>query len=123
MQQFTHVYIVLDALDECTQRLNLIHMLETIAMRQPDNMHLLMTSRKERDIESSLGSYIEADDMICLQRDIVDKDILRYVQQSLRDDKRLQKWNKDPDLRQEIEAALVQGACGMYVHLFHPLYS
>ncbi|KAF2241393.1 HET-domain-containing protein [Trematosphaeria pertusa] len=59
MRQFTHAYIVLDALDECTQRQELMDVLETVAGWQLDNVHLLMTSRKERDIESSLESYVK----------------------------------------------------------------
>jgi hypothetical protein len=115
MQQFTHAYIVLDALDECTQRQELMDVLKTVAGWQLNNVHLLMTSRKERDIESSLESYVKEKDTICLQRDIVDSDIQRYVQQRLSDDKTLAKWNKDTAVRQEIEAALMHGACGMYV--------
>jgi type III secretory pathway component EscV len=114
MQQFTHAYIVLDALDECTQLQELMDVLKTVAGWQLDNMHLLMTSRKERDIESSLESYVEEEDTVCLQRDVVDRDIQRYVQQRLSDDKKLAKWNKDAAVRQEIEDALMQGARGMY---------
>jgi hypothetical protein len=116
-QGFAHVYVVLDALDECSQRSELMDMLETVAGWQLDNLHLLMTSRKERDIERSLESYVEEKDAVCLQRDIVDKDIQRYVQQRLHDDKGLAKWNKNAAVRQEIEAALMGGACGMYVFL------
>jgi hypothetical protein len=114
MQQSTHVYVILDALDECTQRPELIDMLETLAGWQPDNVHLLMTSRKERDIESSLESCVKEEDSICLQRDVVDKDIQRYVQQRLSNDKTLAKWNKDAAVRQEINEALIRGARGMY---------
>jgi hypothetical protein len=115
MRQFTHVYIVLDALDECTQRPKLLDVLETVARWQLDNVHLLMTSRKERDIESSLESYVKEEDAVCLQRDVVDKDIQRYVTQRLSDDKALAKWNKDAVVKQEIEASLTNGARGMYV--------
>ncbi|CAN9314004.1 unnamed protein product [Alternaria alternata] len=112
-QEFAHVYVVLDALDECAQRSELIDMLETVAGWQLDNLHLLMTSRKERDIERSLEEYIREEDAVCLQRDVVDQDIQRYVQQRLRVDKGLAKWNKDASVRQEIEAALMGGARGM----------
>jgi hypothetical protein len=116
-QEFAHVYVILDALDECTQRSELMDMLETMAGWQLDNLHLLMTSRKERDIERSLESYVDEEDTVCLQRDIVDQDIQRYVQQRLHNDKALAKWNKDAAIRQEIEAALMSGARGMYVSL------
>ncbi|KAI4908655.1 hypothetical protein J4E90_008387 [Alternaria incomplexa] len=114
IRQFTHVYIALDALDECTQRLELMDILETVAGWQLDNVHLLMTSRKERDIEMSLETFVPKDDTICLQRCVVDEDILRFAQQRLRDDKRLEKWNKDASIRREIETALRRGAQGMF---------
>jgi hypothetical protein len=117
MQEFAYVYVVLDALDECTQRSELMDMLETIAGWQLDNLHLLMTSRKERDIETSLESYVGEEDTVCLQTDVVDQDIQRYVQQRLRVDKGLAKWSKDVAIRQEIETAMMRGACGMYVVL------
>ncbi|ORY08455.1 heterokaryon incompatibility protein-domain-containing protein, partial [Clohesyomyces aquaticus] len=114
MQQFTDVYAVLDALDECTQRSELMDVLETVAGWQLDNLHLLMTSRKERDIESSLESYVYKEDTVCLQSDIVDKDIQRYIQERLSKDKDLVKWKKDADIRQEIEVVLMRGARGMF---------
>jgi hypothetical protein len=115
MQDLTQVYVVLDALDECTQRSELMDMLETVAGWQLDNLHLLMTSRKERDIERSLEGYVEEENAVCLQRDVVDQDIQRYVQQRLHNDKSLTKWNKDAAVGQEIEATLMGGARGMYV--------
>jgi hypothetical protein len=116
-QEFAHVYVVLDALDECSQRLELMHMLETVARWQLNNLRLLMTSRKERVIERSLEGYVEEENAVCLQRDIVDQDIQRYIKQRLHGDKGLAKWNKDAAVRQEIEAALMGGARGMYVIL------
>jgi hypothetical protein len=115
MQEFAHVYIVLDALDECTQRLELMDMLKAVDRWQLPSLHVLITSRKERDIESSLESYVNKEDTVCLQSDIVDKDIQRYVQQRLSNDKSLVKWEKDAAIRQEIETALMSGACGMYM--------
>jgi hypothetical protein len=91
MQQFTHVYVVLNALNECTQRPELVDMLETVAGWQLNNMHLLMTSRKEWDIESSLESFVKEEDIISLQREVVDNNIHRYVQQRLSNDKTLAK--------------------------------
>jgi hypothetical protein len=78
-QDFTQIYIVLDALDECKQRSELLDTLETVAGWQLGNLHLLMTSWKERDIERSLEAYVEESDTVCLQRDVMDQDIQRYV--------------------------------------------
>jgi hypothetical protein len=114
IQELSQVYIMLDALDECTQRAELMEILEIIAGWKLKNVHLIMTSRRERDIESTLQAFIEPQDSICLQSEIVDKDIQQYVRQRLSDDKGLHKWN-DTALQEEIEAALMKGSKGMYV--------
>jgi hypothetical protein len=76
-------------------------------------LHLLVTSRKERDIENSLESFVGRQNTICLQNELVDKDIQRYVRQRLSNDERLKKWQKDPAIGKEIETALMKGAQGM----------
>ncbi|KAF1954428.1 hypothetical protein CC80DRAFT_567678 [Byssothecium circinans] len=114
MQEFPHIYIVLDALDECSGRAELMDILETVSAWQLQNLHTLLTSRRERDIKSSLETFIRRQDVICLQSELVDRDIHKYVQQRLSDDKRLSRWGRDPALRQDIEAALMKGAQGMF---------
>lgn len=123
IRQFPQAYIVLDALDECTNRAELMSTLESIIGWQFDGLHLLVTSRKERDIESSLECLIEDSNIICLQSKLVDKDIHRYVHHRLSVDKNLKKWQKNPDLIYEIETALMKGAQGMYVYPFINLWS
>jgi hypothetical protein len=113
MQQLPQVYVMLDALDECAQRAKLMRMLETIAGLQLPNVHLIVTSRRERDIESSLEDFVDPQNIICLQSEVVDKDIQQYVRRRLSDDKGLRKWGKDVALRQDIESALMEGSRGM----------
>jgi hypothetical protein len=117
IQEFLHVYIVLDALDECAQRIGLMGMLETIAGWQLKNLHLLVTSRIERDINSTLQGFIDDQNIISLQSELVDPDIKRYVQQTLSNDKRLRKWDKDASILGIIEATITNGANGMCVYL------
>jgi hypothetical protein len=92
IQDLPQSYIMLDALDECTQRAELMEIFETMVGWKVPNLHLLVTSRRERDIESSLEGFVGPQNSICLQSEVVDKDIQRYVQQRLSDDKRLRKW-------------------------------
>jgi hypothetical protein len=113
-QEFPQSYIVLDALDECTDRAELMIILERMAGWKLDESHVLVTSRKERDIEISLESIVDTQNIICLQSELVDMDISTYVRQRLSDDKSLSKWQRDPDIRHEIETALMKGAHGMY---------
>lgn len=115
MQSLPQVYILLDALDECAQRAELMEMLETMAAWQLQNLHLIVTSRRERDIERSLEGLVDLQNRICLQSEVVDKDIQQYVRQRLSDDKGLSKWGKDIALRREIESVLMKGSKGMHV--------
>ncbi|KAL5462753.1 hypothetical protein PMIN06_001446 [Paraphaeosphaeria minitans] len=114
LQGFAQVYVVLDALDECIHRPELMDIVEAVAGWQPNNMHLLMTSRKERDIQTCLERIVMDENTIRLQADIVDLDIQRYVRQRLSADKSLAKWSKDDAIREEIETALIGGARGMF---------
>jgi hypothetical protein len=116
IKDLKQIYVVLDALDECKNRAELLDVLKMVAGWRLRNLHLLMTSRKEPEIESSLETYVDAQHQICLQSDLVDKDISLYVQHRLSSDKSLIKWSQDIAVRQEIEAALMRGAHGMYVH-------
>jgi hypothetical protein len=121
IQDLPQSYIVLDALDECAQRAELMEMFETIVGWKLPNLHLLVTSRRERDIESSLKGFVDLQNSICLQSEVVDKDIQRYVRQRLSDDKRLRKWKKDASMMGQIETVLMSGAKGVYVCLFRSL--
>ncbi|KAH8727306.1 ankyrin repeat-containing domain protein [Phaeosphaeriaceae sp. PMI808] len=114
ISEFRQSYIILDALDECADRTELMDILETMTAWQLQNLHLLVTSRWERDLESSLKAFMDRQNTICLESQLVDKDIRRYVRQRLSDDKSLTKWQKDPAIRQEIEIALTNGAHGMF---------
>lgn len=114
IQEFPCSYIILDALDESIDRGELTEILETMAGWKLEKLHIMVTSRKERDLESSLECLVEEHNTICLQSNVVDKDISTYVHHRLCDDKKLRKWYKNVEIRQEIEAALMEGAHGMY---------
>jgi hypothetical protein len=108
-------YIIIDALDECVDREELLRTIETIAGWQLQNLHIIVTSRKERDIQSSLESIVDTCNIIPLEREVVDEDIGKYVRHRISADKKLQKWQSG-ELQTEIEAALMKGAHGMYAH-------
>ncbi|KAH7088079.1 ankyrin repeat-containing domain protein [Paraphoma chrysanthemicola] len=111
---FQDVYVVLDALDECKHRKDFLEVLATVYSWQPRRPHLLVTSRKERDIEDILAHFINKQATISLQNEEVDRDIQHYVQQRLSDDPSLAKWRKDASIVQQIESALMNGAHGMF---------
>jgi selenophosphate synthetase-related protein len=113
IRTFSRVYLVLDALDECGSRTKLTDILATMAEWWIGTLHLLVTSRKEQDIERSLNRLVEKKCTISLQGQVVDKDIQLYIRERLRNDDTLQKWRKDRELQGEIEQALSNGARGM----------
>ncbi|KAH7411657.1 hypothetical protein DE146DRAFT_732098 [Phaeosphaeria sp. MPI-PUGE-AT-0046c] len=114
ISEFSRVYLVLDALDECSQRAELMQVLTTMSLWRPQNTHMLVTSRLERDIEVSIMKFSEGNTRVILDSAVVDEDIRQYVRQRLADDQALKKWHGDPDLRQEIENTLIQGSQGMF---------
>lgn len=114
--EFPRVFLVLDALDECdrqgTGMKKLRKALTGIAEWNIKTLHLIITSRREWDIESWLKELVERPNTISLQSDIVDKDIQLYVRERLTNDEDFEKWKRYPELQGEIENAL-KSAHGM----------
>lgn len=67
IMEFPQVFILIEALDECTQLPELMDMLVTVAGWQLQNLHLLMTSRARWEIASSLENFAGDKDTITLQ--------------------------------------------------------
>lgn len=107
------VYIVLDALDECTDRQELLVAVKAIADGSCENLHILLTSRTEKNIEDSIKQYIGRTEMICLESDLVGMDIQAYIQRRLLQDVKFEKWRKDVQIMKQIEDTLGQRAQGM----------
>lgn len=107
---FRYVYVMLDALDETLEQRNLLRLLHQLAGDSFEKLGLLVSSRKEIDIERSLTPIFTC---ISLSNPYVDEDIRIYIQNQLQDHHKLGTWPKS--LSDEISAALVKGAKGMYV--------
>jgi len=111
LRRFQHVHVVLDALDESLKRQNLLDMMIQFASEDAfKKIKVLALSRKEIDIERSLGEF---SDTMSLSNFLVDEDIQIYVQRTLRTDRKFRQW--PASLTADIERALVKGAKGMYV--------
>ena len=113
LQIFPHVYIVVDALDECNRRVELLRSLQQIAEWNLENIHVLLTSRKERDIEVSLSSYVSSENSIVFESEKVDEDIEMYTRKRLVEDETLRRWRGYNAISQEIERTITRRACGM----------
>ena len=110
---FRATFLILDALDECKERLELLVDIEEMSSWEDTNMRILATSRKEKEIEYSMLRLCNNKDRICIQNALVNTDIRAYVHGQLRMDRRLQRWQKEPHVQLEIENTLMRKANGM----------
>ncbi|KAK2786337.1 hypothetical protein FQN53_006705 [Emmonsiellopsis sp. PD_33] len=108
------VQIVIDALDECEKREDLLSWIETFTSSSPKELRLLLTSRKEQDIESQLMFWLDPESVVPIQQDSVNPDIRAYVRDRLQRDRGFARWNAQPSVRDEIEAELMEKADGMF---------
>lgn len=106
---FSNVHILLDALDECTERDELMELLDEVLIQKIEGLHLLTTSRREREIED--GFYNHQPVQIDLEEQM-DEDIILRIRGRLSRDLRLKRLAQP--IKADIEAALLDGAQGMY---------
>ena len=107
-------YMVLDALDECTDRPTLLPFINDLVTSSQHHVRLLATSRRERDIEEELRSV--AQHVVNIQSAEVDTDISVYVRGRLATDSKLKKWPSG--VKDEIAVELMSKANGMSVGLY-----
>jgi len=109
-QHSDRTFVIMDALDECSERADLFDVIAKITQAQ--RIGLLATSRNERDIARSLQRTVQ--NITSLQEgDGIAGDISLHVHRCLQEDIRLSEW--PGKIREEIQEALVNGAHGMYV--------
>jgi hypothetical protein len=108
VEALPHTYIILDALDECPQRDELLEFLRKLAKWKLDRLHVLVTSRQLTDIDEALDSVGAR--RVALQSQLVDPDIEAYVRTRLRVDRAL-KWPSN--VQDEIEECITKSAGGM----------
>lgn len=109
VKEFNRTYILLDALDECTNREDFFEFMEALRKGNISNLPVLATSRREKDIATSLEPMVTCE--LCIQSALVDADIRVHVLEKLSHDPKLRKWPRD--VQKEIADALTNGVKGM----------
>jgi hypothetical protein len=112
---FSSTFIILDALDECTEREKLLNWIQTFNLEKDKNLglHLIVTSRPEQEIEDKFNSSHYLD----LVKESENHDLVAYLDYQLQNDSDLQKWNSDT--QKQIKLKLMEQADGMYVYYQH----
>ncbi|KAI6080966.1 nucleoside phosphorylase domain-containing protein [Hypoxylon rubiginosum] len=117
VEQAGEVWIVLDALDECStrneHRAELLRWIESLRGLQM-NIHLLVTSRIEQDIKTSIENCSRSQDIIPIQSALIEEDIRTYIHARVQEHQGLKRWQSRPDIQSEIETALLEKADGMF---------
>ncbi|KAL8655532.1 MAG: hypothetical protein Q9226_003009 [Calogaya cf. arnoldii] len=116
-------FIVLDALDECKSRGELMEFIEDIDSWHEADYHVLFTSRSELDIRATLESLNHQKYTVNVQESLNTEDIRTHIRYRLLHDKSLQRWQKQPKALEEIEVQLMKKSDGMFLLADHQLDS
>jgi hypothetical protein len=115
LEAFDDVYIVLDALDECAERKDLLKWIKQMTSWKRSKLHLLTTSRPEEDIAKHLR--LLDPDHVYIKQDLVTHDIEMYIDCILDGEDSFEQWgNKTKAI---IKNTLLENAGGMYVLFLH----
>ncbi len=76
-------------------------------------LHLLVTSRPEHDIQRAITRWATLIAYIPLQNQLVDRDISSYIRWEVRNRPGLKRWEGHEKVQQEIEGTLTEKAGGM----------
>lgn len=76
---FRATFVVLDALDECKERPELLADIEELSSWEDTNLRILATSRREKEIEDSILRLTKDANRICIQSALVNADIRAYI--------------------------------------------
>ncbi|KZP14977.1 hypothetical protein FIBSPDRAFT_896191 [Athelia psychrophila] len=109
--EFQHVYIVIDALDECADRDKLLRWVKDISRCPGGKLHIMLSSRRERDIEDNLVD-IKGLERVSFAGGSANPDIVKFVDERLTE---LIIWiHLDPEIRILVRDALLEGADGSF---------
>ena len=106
---FNKIYLVIDALDECTECEQALQLLKQIQNEGKSRLHIIVTSRQLPEIEDSLADLVT--DRLCVHDSLINDDINLYITERLKNDRKLAKWPQD--LQEAIWKTLTTKTCGM----------
>ncbi|KAF6527438.1 hypothetical protein HZS61_010482 [Fusarium oxysporum f. sp. conglutinans] len=105
------VFIIIDALDECTTREELLQWLKHVASRKAQ---LIVTGRPEVEFQSAIPQSFNKRNCIQLDKNVVNGDIRSYVEETLEQKPDFVDKKLSPDILEEIRNKIGSGADGMF---------
>ncbi|KAF8326451.1 ankyrin repeat-containing domain protein [Amanita rubescens] len=112
LQGFEQTYVVIDALDECDDDYCKLFdtVIKVIHKWKLPHFHLLVTSRRERDIIMNMEELVPTE--LHLSAELVGSDIISYINSAVENDSGLKRWS--PEIQGVIKNSLISGANGMF---------
>lgn len=108
LEESQDVYLIVDAVDECEARMDVAGILQQLALRKIPSLHLMVTSRSERDFEQPFQDFQQ----ISLVGREHNDDIRKYIEQRISEEKEWSKW--PTDVQEEIAKVVVSKAEDMF---------
>jgi hypothetical protein len=110
LEAFDDVFVILDALDECAERKELLEWIKEMTSWRKGKLHMLATSRSVEDI----AKYLRILDpgRVCMMEDLITDDIGKYIDSTLHRDDAFEDW--DDEVKATIKSKLLEIAGGMY---------
>ncbi|KAF8954322.1 hypothetical protein BDZ97DRAFT_490998 [Flammula alnicola] len=112
LKQFTHAYIIVDALDECIEHEKTLKWIDEITSETQNSgalqLHLMVTSRPLPNIETVLGEIGAG--CVDVGEATENRDISTFIEREVTS--KFKRW--DEKTREDIKAAIVKGADGSF---------
>jgi hypothetical protein len=107
-------YIIIDALDECSveERKEVIRFLAELSQGCLSNTHILITSRREEDIEKLIRKRFDTENIVPIQNLRVNDDIRKHLQSCFEEDESLKEFS--PELQTIVIEYLTEKADGVF---------
>jgi len=100
-------FLVIDALNKCTQQEKLLNLIMKICSWKLLNLKILTTSQSEQNIKVILSTLFTC---ISIQSVKINSDIQLYIDKHLNSDFKLRKWSINAVLTKEIQMTLINKA-------------
>ncbi|KAK1983358.1 hypothetical protein LZ30DRAFT_748709 [Colletotrichum cereale] len=114
MQAQARLCIVLDSLDECIKKSDLLKWIgRLISSPKLPNVQLLATGRPEKEFMRAFSSWV-GDSCLPLDLDSMNTDIQSYIRSRLTTSKEFSKWASTPHILQQIQEEIGAKAQGMF---------
>jgi hypothetical protein len=106
--------IVLDAMDECTTKADVLDWVQSSDSKSEfAEVGFLVTSRNGKVIESGFKKWLHQDCCVPLETEAINKDITGYIEFSLQSGRYFERWSNHPRVLLKMKQGLIQRADGM----------